>query len=74
MKTTRCKMMCTNVGMTNHGHGNTCDYTFTPMYDDKCEENKAFWDATPSGKLEISCSGEHDFVAGKYYYIDISLA
>ncbi len=48
-----------------------------PVYESdagKNAENKKFWDASPSGKLELQCVLkeviEH-FEVGKYYYLDI---
>jgi len=51
---------------------------FAPVFsDDPRSENKRFWDATPSGKLEFQCvhreAVEH-FEVGQEYYVDISLA
>ena len=49
--------------------------TFTPVYSSKPEsENKRFWDATPSGKLEFGTIREMPFEIGKEYYLDISPA
>lgn len=44
-----------------------------PVYSEDPEaENKAFWDATPSGYIQMSCKPEAAafFEEGKEYYID----
>ena len=47
----------------------------TPVYSDKPDsENKRFWDATPSGKLEFSTIKDMPFEVGREYYLDISPA
>jgi len=38
------------------------------------DENKSFFAATPSGKLELGQFLEDAFEPGKQYYVDISLA
>lgn len=40
------------------------------------EENKSFWEYTPSGKIELSISGKSQavFEVGKAYYVDFSEA
>jgi len=47
-----------------------------PQYsNDPNSENKAFWDATPSGKLELTLTKPEAvgmFESDKDYYIDIS--
>lgn len=35
------------------------------------EENKKFWEASPSGECELSFWGKPEFKAGDYYYIDM---
>ena len=39
-------------------------------------ENKAFWDSTPSGTIELLISNEKawTFVPGQEYYVDFTLA
>ena len=37
-------------------------------------ENKAFFAATPSGKLEVSTVAVDTFEVGKEYYLDLALA
>jgi hypothetical protein len=49
--------------------------SMSPVYsEDPSSENKKFWDATPSGKLEFQCvkaEAVSGFEIGKEYYIDI---
>lgn len=48
-----------------------------PVYSSDPEsENKAFWDATPSGKIEmhIKSSAAEEFEPGVEYYIDFTRA
>lgn len=76
-KTTRCKFEC--VSVEPHKSGDTVyqvDVKLMPFYDEK-PENKAFWDATPAGSLELSISNvpaAEIFEVGSSYYIDISRA
>lgn len=39
--------------------------------DGKSEENKRFWEATPSGKFEVSTHKEMPWQLGQEFYIDI---
>lgn len=48
-----------------------------PVYsNDPKHENKSFWDATPSGSLEMIVKGEVSnlFVLGQEYYLDFTPA
>lgn len=38
---------------------------------DPNSENHSFWKATPSGKFRFIRIGQHDFVPGAQYYVDI---
>ena len=60
--------------ITQFGH---CGEKLTarPVYGDS-EENKAFWDATPSGCLEIDTSrsgvfAAHGLAPGSEFYLDV---
>ena len=51
---------------------------FKPVYqkkdngsDGNAEENKTFWEATPSGEATLNFRGPHEFVPGAYYYLDM---
>ena len=47
----------------------------TPVYsDDPDSENRKFWDATPSGKLEVGTFSEMPWNVGEDYFIDINPA
>lgn len=47
-----------------------------PVYDDACEENKAYWDATPCGSLSLSVNNvsalPDDLAVGDEFYIDLT--
>lgn len=49
-----------------------------PVYsDDPSHPNKAFWEATPNGKIEIQINNPlaiQQFEVGKEYYVDFSPA
>ena len=50
---------------------------FTPVYSLGSEENKAFWDATPTGSLQLGVVNQaawSQFELGKEYYLDFTLA
>lgn len=50
-------------------------YLFFPVYSsDPASENKAFWDATPSGELKMTCILSEAFEVGKSYYLDFTPA
>lgn len=46
------------------------------VYGDNSPENKAFWNATPSGKVELNVINQTaaaQFEIGKEYYLDFTL-
>lgn len=57
---------------------NSGKVTLTPVYsNDPNSENKAFWDATPSGKIEMWITNAPAYEAlaiGKAYYVDFTEA
>lgn len=75
--TTRCKFRCTEVTKQEHWDKSKSDFLyrakFTAVHDGS-DENKSFFDATPSGLLEIAVYKQDVFVPGKEYYLDLSLA
>ena len=78
MKSIRCKMTCNEMTVRKNWSDKQpylFSYELAPVCsDDENAENKAFWEATPSGILKIDCSLQKDlFLPGKEYYIDISL-
>jgi hypothetical protein len=58
--------------------GEQGNVTLRPVYSSDPEhENKAFWDATPSGEINMYISNKAAFAQlelGKEYYIDFSAA
>ncbi len=73
MATVRCKFTCVSKTEKRHwdpGKGFLYDYEFVAVTGGS-EENKAFFEATPSGALKVQ-SAKHDFfVVGGNYYLDI---
>lgn len=73
----RCKMVCNQVAEQHLSGGKKqWQYGFNAVYG-TTEENKKFWEATPSGALTFQCmtTGEHPmFECGKEYYVDLSPA
>ena len=50
---------------------------FTPVYGTGSEENKAFWNATPTGSLQLGIVNQaawSQFELGKSYYLDFTPA
>ena len=50
---------------------------FTPVYSSGSEENKAFWNATPTGSLQLGVVNQEawkNFELGKEYYLDFTPA
>jgi len=52
---------------------------FSPVFpnNDPVHENNRFWDASPSGRLELGCINPEawsQFELGREYYIDFTLA
>lgn len=74
MKTVRSKFRVHNI--SKHAWGT--EVMLSPVYsDDPNSENKAFWDATPSGDFRMTIKNEaaaECFENGREYYIDITPA
>lgn len=76
--TTRCKYQCQSVlkqKAWNAKEGQP--YLFLAKFSavmDNSPENKAFFEATPTGSLEIGMYKQDQFEVGKCYFIDVSLA
>ncbi len=52
------------------------DVALQPVFD-RSEENKQFWDATPSGEIKMFITNENarnQFEVGKEYYVDFTKA
>jgi hypothetical protein len=73
---TRCKFKCQSITHRIYkGEISGVEVGLYPQYsNDPNSENKAFWDATPAGKLELSLKPSLAglFESDKEYYIDIS--
>lgn len=73
---TRAKFYCNSITKSLHWDGtkrNLFTTNFNPVMSTS-DENKSFFAATPTGKLELGQFLEDAFEVGKEYYIDISLA
>lgn len=73
MATTRAKFTCYSV--TDYGLVKAV--VLQAVTDASTPENKAFWTASPSGKIEISITNPPAaavFEAGKSYYVDFTPA
>lgn len=65
---TRAKFRCDSVTTIAGGQKGVSFSAVTGGSD----ENKNFWEYTPSGKLEMNCLNKDvNFVPGKEYYLDI---
>jgi hypothetical protein len=60
------------------GPGESGPVTLSPVYStDPNHENKSFWDATPSGEIQMwinNPKGFATFEVGKEYYVDFTPA
>jgi hypothetical protein len=73
---TRCKVVCQSVSKQRGWAGAEFIYSavFTPVTDDGTEDNKKFFAATPTGRLELGVIREDHFQPGKSYYVDFTEA
>lgn len=73
-KTVRCKFQVQEIAKTTYG----AKLTASPVYSsDPNSENKAFWDATPSGSMEFGCVRAEAIAhlePGDEIYVDITKA
>jgi hypothetical protein len=75
----RAKFVCNSITRQKHwdqSKGETQTIKLTPVTSGS-EENKAFYEATPSGSIEIMTVNEEvakNFELGKSYYVDFTLA
>lgn len=69
----RCKFECVSVTKRKgwSGHAVLHDAEFQAVTNGS-EENKAFFAATPSGKLNVATVVPDIFEVGKFYYLDIT--
>lgn len=73
---TRCKFTCIEVTKRTDWR-NKERFLYAAKFNvimDGSPENKAFFDATPSGDLVIATYKEDRFTPGKDYYVDIEEA
>ena len=74
--TVRAKFVCQSVTQTKQYDGRIQNtFKFNAVYGggSASDENKKFWESTPSGTLELSCIKEEvTFELGQEYYIDIT--
>jgi hypothetical protein len=74
--TVRAKFVCNSVTKFKSGWGEYpfhFNYNFGVVSSDS-DENKKFFAATPSGKVELSALNADLFEVGREYYLDFSLA
>ncbi len=71
----RAKFYVSSIKRYSGWQGATVELT-PVMSQDPNHENKKFWDATPSGKIEMSIKTDaiEQFELGKEYYVDFTLA
>lgn len=72
----RAKFLCNSVEKTKAWQGVKVPFLFNAKFLPVCsgsEENKKFFESTPSGKIEINSVGDF-FEPGKEYYIDFTPA
>lgn len=69
----RAKFIVDNISKSRFGFHSI---VLTPVSNGS-EENKAFWAATPGGKIEFNCINDNainQFEVGKEFYVDFTLA
>lgn len=71
---TRCKFVCVSKNAKEAKDQPTSYDVQLQAVTDGSEENKKFWQYTPSGYLTFNSINADKFQVGKEYYIDISLA
>jgi len=73
MATVRCKFRCeSKTERLEYGSGGRLLYDFEmSAVSDGSEENKKFFQYTPSGTLKVSSVKIDTFEVGKEYYLDI---
>ena len=70
---TRCKFICSKVTKIHDSYRKRFTYEaeFSAVYDNS-EENKKFFECTPSGNLKLGVYKEDLFQPGNEYFLDIS--
>jgi len=73
----RCKFVCQSVKKTHNCFGKDPPFLFEAAFSavtSGSEENKKFFQYTPSGRLEVGTYKEDVFEVGKEYYLDLTPA
>jgi len=61
--------------VTGYEQGILWDAQFRAVHSERADdENKRFWDATPSGEFKVATIREMPWEIGKTYYIDVTEA
>lgn len=61
--------------VTGYGQAVLWDAAFRAVYSERADdENKRFWDATPSGEFKVATVIQMPWEIGKMYYIDVTEA
>lgn len=71
---TQCKFVCQSVTKRKHWDRNETRFLFEAEFtavSSGSEENRKFFEATPSGSIKIGVYREDIFEPGKEYYLDI---
>jgi hypothetical protein len=78
--TTRAKFKCDEIKRSLYGPEEMHTVVLMPVYgggSHASADNRAFWQATPSGRVELGCinlEAAKMFELGKCYYLDFSPA
>ena len=72
MNTVRAKFHCASkIELVYPKEAPICSYVFYLVTAGN-EENKALFEAIPTGKLELASANDHLFEIGKEYYLDFT--
>lgn len=76
---TRAKFICQSLNISKYAGGESHSVILTPVtpYNSEGQENKSFWDATPTGEIKLTITNKEAvklFEPGKKYYIDFTPA
>ncbi len=71
MRQIRAKFRCLKITRTWDGFEHVELAPVMANSGDNFEENKAFWDASPSGEMKLMYIGPSPYEPGAFYYIDM---
>jgi hypothetical protein len=72
MNIVRAKFYCASkIELASPKAASVCSYVFY-LVASGCEENKALFEASPTGKLELASANDQLFEIGKEYYLDFT--